>query len=84
MNTSRNICIVLSENDLLPENIATTIQTIERNPNKFYLLAADSRKNLWEVVDELSKSVEDDNTLTKMRIAYDLQFNLKTTLNIGN
>ena len=84
MNTLRNICIVLSDDDLSPENIASTVKTIEHSPNKFYLLAVGSRKKLWETVEELGKSVEDDNTLTKMRIAYDLNFDLQTTLNIGN
>ena len=83
MDTSRNICIVLSENDLSPENIRSTVKTIEHNPNKFYLLAVGSRKKLWETVEELGKSVEDDNTLTKMRIAYDLNFTLQTQLKTG-
>ncbi len=81
---SRKVCTILSENDLLPENIKTTVKTIECNPNKFYLLAAGGQKALWEVVEELSKSVEDDNTLTKLRIAYNLQFKLPTFLNSDN
>ena len=83
MDTSRNICTVLSESDLLPENVRTTVKTIEHNPNKFYLLAAGGEKPLWEIIEELSKSVEDDNTLTKMRIAYDLNFDLPTVLKTG-
>ena len=81
---SRKVCTILSENDLLPENIKTTVKTIECNPNKFYLLAAGGQKALWEVVEELSKSVEDDDTLTKLRIAYNLQFKLPTFLNSDN
>ena len=83
MDTSRKICTVLSESDLLPENVRTTVKTIEHNPNKFYLLAAGGQKALWEIIEELSKSVEDDNTLTKMRIAYDLNFDLPTVLKTG-
>ena len=84
MDTSRKICTVLSESDLSPENVKTTVQTIEHNPNKFYLLAAGGQKALWEITEELSKSVEDDTTLTKLRIAYNLQFKLPTFLNSDN
>lgn len=84
MDTTRNICIVLSEDDLSAENIRTTVKTIEHNPNKFYLLAAGRQKNLWEVVEQLGKAVDDDNTLTKMRIAYDFEFELDTELKIGD
>ncbi len=84
MDTTRNICIVLSEDDLSAENIRTTVKTIEHNPNKFYLLAAGRQKNLWEVVEQLGKVVDDDNTLTKMRIAYDFEFELDTELKIGD
>ena len=84
MDTSRNICIVLDESDLSSENIRTTVKTIEHNPNRFYLLATGTKKKLWVMVEDLSKSVEDDNTLTKMRIAYDLNFDLQTVLKTGN
>ena len=84
MDTSRKICTVLTENDLSPENIKATVKAIEHNPNKFYLLATGGKKSLWEIIEEISKSVEDDNTLTKLRIAYDLQFKLPTLLNSYN
>ena len=39
---------------------------------------------LWDTVEKLGKSIEDDNTLTKMRVAYNLQFDLQTVLRVGN
>ena len=84
MDTARKICTVLSENDLLPENIKTTIKTIEHNADKFYLLQSGWQTNLWEVVEQLGRVSEDENTLTKMRIAYNLKFDLPTTLKAGN
>ncbi|MBQ3452333.1 MAG: dynamin family protein, partial [Selenomonadaceae bacterium] len=84
MDTARKICTVLSENDLLPENINTTIKTIEHNADKFYLLQSGWQTNLWEVVEQLGRVSEDENTLTKMRIAYNLKFDLPTTLKAGN
>ena len=81
MDTSRKICTVLTEGDLSPENIKTTVKTIEHNPNKFYLLETG---NIWEVVEKLSKSSSDDNLVTRMRIAYNLKFDLKTVLKAGD
>lgn len=84
MDTTRNICIILTPDDLLSENIRTTVKTIEYNPNKFYLLQFGWRTNLWEVVEQLGKVSEDDNMLTRMRIAYDFEFELDTELKTGD
>ena len=82
MDTSRKICTVLTEADLSTGNIKSTVKWIENNSNQFYLL--DGKKNLWETVEELGKAIEDDNTLTKMRVAYNLRFDLQTVLRAGN
>ena len=81
MDTSRKICTVLTEQDLSAGNIKSTVKWIENNPNKFYLLETG---NLWEVVETLSKSGSDDNLVTRMRIAYNLKFDLQTVLKAGD
>lgn len=83
MDTSRKICTILTPADLSEGNIKTTIKTIEHNADKFYLLQSGWQTNLWEVVEQLGKVSEDENTLTKMRIAYDLKFDLRTVLKTG-
>ena len=83
MDTSRKICTILTPTDLSEGNIKTTVKTIEHNADKFYLLQTGWQINLWEVVEQLGKVSEDENTLTKMRIAYDLKFNLRTVLKTG-
>ena len=83
MDTSRKICTVLTPADLSEGNIKATIKTIEHNADKFYLLQSGWQTNLWEVVEQLGKVSEDENTLTKMRIAYDLKFDLRTVLKTG-
>ena len=84
MDTTRSSCILLTPADLSPENIKSTVKTIEHNPNYFYLLQTGWRTNLWEVVEQFGKISEDENILTKMRIAYDLNFELQTELKIGD
>ena len=83
MDTSQKICTVLMPADLSEGNIKATIKTIEHNADKFYLLQSGWQTNLWEVVEQLGKVSEDENTLTKMRIAYDLKFDLRTVLKTG-
>lgn len=80
MDTSRKICTILTPADLSAGNIKATVKTIEHNTDKFYLLQSSWQTNLWEVVEQLGKISEDENTLTRMRIAYDLQFDLRTVL----
>lgn len=84
MDTSRKICIILTPSDLSAENIKATVKTIEHNPNKFYLLQSGWQTNLWEIVEQMGKVSEDENTLTKMRVAYDLKFDLQTVLKTGS
>lgn len=84
MDTSRKICTILTPADLSEGNIKATIKTIEHNADRFYLLQSGWQTNLWEVVEQLGKVSEDENTLTKMRIAYDLKFDLQTVLKTGN
>ncbi|MBR0288995.1 MAG: hypothetical protein IJQ82_08460, partial [Selenomonadaceae bacterium] len=76
MDTSRKVCTILTPADLSEGNINATIKTIEHNADKFYLLQSGWQTNLWEVVEQLGKVSEDENTLTKMRSAYDLKFDL--------
>lgn len=83
MDTSRKICTILTPADLSAGNIKATVKTIEHNTDKFYLLQSSWQTNLWEVVEQLGKISEDENTLTRMRIAYDLQFDLRTVLKTG-
>ena len=83
MDTSRKICTILTPADLSEGNIKATIKTIEHNADRFYLLQSGWQTNLWEVVEQLGKVSEDENTLTKMRIAYDLKFDLRTVLKTG-
>lgn len=82
MDTSRKICSVLTPDDLSAANLKTTVKTIEHNQNKFYLL--DGTQSLWEVVEHLSKASSDDNLVTRMRIAYNLSFELPTELKTGD
>lgn len=84
MDKTRKRCIILTPADLSPENINTTVRTIEHNPNYFYLLEAGWKTNLWEVVEKLGKISDDENILTRMRIAYDLKFDLQTELKTGD
>lgn len=81
---TKNICTILTADDLRKENIKTTVKTMEHNPNKFYLLDANWKTDLCYVIEELSEVSEDTTLLTKTRIAYDLNFSLQTVLKIGN
>ena len=54
------------------------------NADKFYLLPSSSSMNLCDVIDALSKNSTDSSSLTKVRIAYDVQFDLATELCKGS
>lgn len=85
MDNTRKFSVILTPEDLKPENIKTTVKTIEHNLNKFYLLKSDwNGEQLCYIVEELGKYGNDVNFLTKARIAYDLDFKLTTVLKIGN
>ena len=84
MDTSRKVCTILTPADLSAENIKSTVKTIEHNSDRFYLLQSGWQTNLWEVVEQMGNVSEDENTLTKMRIAYDLKFDLQTVLKTGS
>ena len=84
METSKKVSIILTPEDLTAENIQTTVKTMEHHSNKFYLLKADWNTDLCYVIEDLSKESEDATLLTKTRMAYDLNFDLKTTLKIGD
>lgn len=81
---TKKICTILTAEDLKKENIKTTVKTMEHNPNKFYLLDANWKTDLCYVIEELSEESDDTTLMTKTRIAYDLNFPLKTVLKIGN
>lgn len=84
MDTSKKVSIILTPEDLTAENIQTTVKTMEHHSNKFYLLKADWNTDLCYVIEDLSKESDDATLLTKTRMAYDLNFDLKTTLKIGD
>ena len=84
METSKKVSIILTPEDLTAENIQTTVKTMEHHSNKFYLLKADWNTDLCYVIEDLSKESDDATLLTKTRMAYDLNFDLKTTLKIGD
>ena len=83
MNETRKFSVILTPEDLKPENVKTTVKKIEHRPDKFYLLN-DFKEQLCYIVEELSKQSDDVNLLTKTRIAYNLKFKLTTVLKIGN
>ena len=72
----------MNDSDL--QDIESNIKIIEHNPNKFYLIDLNEKLNLWEIVEKLSRTSGDDNLVTRMRIAYNLHFDLSTTLKTGN
>ena len=78
MDTSRKICTILTAEDLSAEKISETAKIIEQTPDKIYLLSPDLR--LCNVIDRLSKVIGKKSTLTRIRMAYNLQFDLKTIL----
>lgn len=80
MDKIRKRCIILTPADLSPENINATVQTIEHNLNCFYLLETGWKTNLWEVVEQLESKIEDESLIVRVRIAYDLKFDLHTEL----
>ena len=84
MDTSRKFCIILTADDLSPQNINTTAKTIEHNPDKMYLLASDWNVRLCNVIGDLNDAITKKSVLTKTRMAYNLKFKLKTTLKTGN
>ena len=82
MDTSRKICTVLTAEDLSAEKISETAKIIEHNTNKIYLISPGVR--LCNIIDRLSKAINKKSALTRTRIAYNLPFDLKTTLKTGN
>ena len=85
MDDSRKVCSVLSADDLLPENITITLKTIQHNMSKFYLLAADIERPLWQIIEQMRKAIKKNvNLFTGVRIAYNLNFNLQTMLKTGD
>lgn len=62
----------------------TLVKTLTANADKFYLLPNSSHVNLCDVIDKLSKNSSDKSALTRVRIAYDLDFILPTELRRGN
>ena len=81
----RKFCVILTEDDLLPENITITLKTIQHNMSKFYLLAADIERPLWQIIEQMRKAIKKNvNLFTGVRIAYNLNFNLQTMLKTGD
>ena len=81
----------MTENDLQPNNFNGTVKTIVNNPNKLYLLSTGlqrelhkENKSLCNVIEDLTKVSGDENLFTKIRVAYDLDFTLQTSLKIGD
>lgn len=77
-------CSILHASDIEETNLPLTVKVMNANPNKFYLLAADWNTNLCYVVDDLSKASGDETLLTRIRMAYDMRFDVKTVLKEGN
>ena len=84
MDTSRKICTVLTDSDLSPENIKTTVETIENAPNQFFLLSLKTGNRIWNVIEDLKAGAIKPKTLTKIRMAYNLEFSLQTIFKTGN
>lgn len=84
MDTSRKICTVLTDSDLSPQNIPTTIETIEKAPNRFFLLSLKNGSRLWNVIEDLKAGKIGAKTLTKIRMAYNLEFKLQTIFKTSN
>ena len=84
MDTSRKICTVLTDSDLSPQNIQATIETIEKSPNRFFLLSLKNGSRLWNVIEDLKAGKIGAKTLTKIRMAYNLEFKLQTIFKTSN
>ena len=91
LENNGKFCTILTESDLQSNNLKNTVKTIEHNPNKFYLLSTGlqkelqkEKKSLCNVIEDLTKVSDDENLFTKIRMAYDLDFTLQTSLKIGN
>lgn len=88
-------CQILTKEDLSPEKIRTTADKIKHYLLKpdcqfIYLLEDGQELQLCNVISDLNKLKTSDNksfmgtTLTRMRTAYNLHFELKTVLITGN
>lgn len=84
MDTSRKICTVLTDSDLSRQNIQATIETIEKSPNRFFLLSLKNGSRLWNVIEDLKAGKIGAKTLTKIRMAYNLEFKLQTIFKTSN
>ena len=91
LDTNGRFCTILTESDFQPDNLKTTVKTIEHNPDKFYLLSTGlqrelqkDKKSLCNVIEDLTRVSDDENLFTKIRMAYDLDFTLQTSLKIGD
>lgn len=84
MDTSRKICTVLTNSDLSRQNIQATIETIEKSPNRFFLLSLKNGSRLWNVIEDLKAGKIGAKTLTKIRMAYNLEFKLQTIFKTSN
>lgn len=84
MDYSRKFCFILEANDLTPANIGQTAKVIEHNPDNFYLLASNCNVKLCNLIDDLSEVISRKSVISKIRIAYNLNFNLQTILKVGD
>ena len=76
--------VILNAAALNDGNISGTAKELSANPYKFYLISTDYNDKLCNVIDRLSKSTRDNSFLTRIRFAYDVNFELPTELRIGN
>ena len=58
----------------------TLVKKMTANGDKFYLLPQRASISLCDTIDKLSKNTSDKSVLTKLRIAYDVEFALPTEL----
>lgn len=84
MESVNKICDILNASDVDKSNILTTAKLMKANPNKFYLINSNWNTDLCYIIDDLSKAIGNKDALTRIRIAYDMNFELATTLKMGN
>ncbi len=76
--------VILNSEDLKDNVVGTTTKKIIANSEKFYLLSTSLNMKLCNVIDKLSKTLNDKSALTCIRFAYDMNFELETEIRIGN